>query len=423
MKETITSSSYKRYLPEVMIYIVAWGCILLFPVVNACFGYLSGKIPEISWANIGAMYLDISPFVFLFLVSNYWLAPRLFMRKKIVAYVLSVILLSMLTFYVTSRLFPDPIVRKIMEDRELWEEKMSGGRTDGDVRFRPEVDKRMPREEYIPDRDDERGGEEADGSNFKKELRGDRPPFDGPPAFGIARGPFVGRVFIAILMFGFNIAVKLFFKSVRDEEALRELERHNLKSELNYLKYQINPHFFMNTLNNIHALVDIDSEKAKHTLVELSHLMRYVLYETNQRLVPFAREMDFLNLYVELMRIRYSHNVHIELTVPRQSTNSIYIPPLLFVSFVENAFKHGISYRNESFVSVKVDIEGQDILFRCTNSNHSRDDKKPLCDDPHHGVGLENIKKRLQLLYDDRYTLTIQDLPERYDVLLVIPIA
>jgi LytS/YehU family sensor histidine kinase len=106
-------------------------------------------------------------------------------------------------------------------------------------------------------------------------------------------GPFYSHFILSILIVGFNIAVKLMFKSLRDEEMMKELERHNLQSELEYLKYQINPHFFMNTLNNIHALVDLDSEKAKTSILELSKMMRYVLYESSNKTVSLSREIKF----------------------------------------------------------------------------------------------------------------------------------
>lgn len=140
------------------------------------------------------------------------------------------------------------------------------------------------------------------------------------------RGPFLGRMLIALLMFSFNIAVKLFFKSVRDQEAMKELEHNNLQTELDYLKYQINPHFFMNTLNNIHALVDIDTEKAKQTIVELSRLMRYVLYESNNRLISLSKELQFLNHYIELMRIRYTDKVRIDVSFPTDTAKYKYRP-------------------------------------------------------------------------------------------------
>jgi LytS/YehU family sensor histidine kinase len=244
-----------------------------------------------------------------------------------------------------------------------------------------------------------------------------RPPFEEMPFFvPLFRGPFLGRMLIALLMFSFNIAVKLFFKSVRDQEAMKELEHNNLQTELDYLKYQINPHFFMNTLNNIHALVDIDTEKAKQTIVELSRLMRYVLYESNNRLISLSKELQFLNHYIELMRIRYTDKVRIDVSFPTD-TGEVQVPPLLFVSFVENAFKHGVSYQHASFVSVCLQVVGEEIHFVCSNSNYYRSE------DQHHGIGLDNIRKRLRLLFGERYKLSIDDTADCFDVQLLVPVS
>ena len=221
---------------------------------------------------------------------------------------------------------------------------------------------------------------------------------------------------IAFLMVGFNIAVKLFFKSFRDEEMLKELEHQRLQSELQYLKYQINPHFFMNTLNNIHALVDIDTGKAKSTIVELSKLMRYVLYEASNKTILLSREVQFLENYVTLMSLRYPEKVSIEKNFPLE-VPEVQIPPLLFISFVENAFKHGVSYRKESFVHVVMQLEeGNRLAFRCTNSTGTSSDEQ------HHGIGLENIRKRLRLLFGNDYTLSITEEYDKFDVLLIIPL-
>ena len=154
----------------------------------------------------------------------------------------------------------------------------------------------------------------------------------------------------AILLVGFNLTIRFFLKSLHDEEMLKELEHQHLESELQYLKYQLNPHFFMNTLNNIHALVDIDSEKAKRTIIELSKLMRYVLYEANKSQISLEREIQFLENYIALMKLRYTERLTIytdfPIIVPR-----VQIPPLLFISLLENAFKHGVSYREDSFMA------------------------------------------------------------------------
>jgi LytS/YehU family sensor histidine kinase len=166
----------------------------------------------------------------------------------------------------------------------------------------------------------------------------------------------------------------------------------------------------MNTLNNIHALVDIDTGKAKSTIVELSKLMRYVLYEASNKTILLLREVQFLENYVTLMSLRYPEKVSIE--VPE-----VQIPPLLFISFVENAFKHGVSYRKESFVHVVMQLEeGNRLAFRCTNSTGTSSDEQ------HHGIGLENIRKRLRLLFGNDYTLSITEEDDKFDVLLIIPL-
>ena len=160
---------------------------------------------------------------------------------------------------------------------------------------------------------------------------------------------FVGEhdvlsIVVLILMFGANLGTKYYFRSRSDQRKLEDLEKQNLEQQLEYLKYQINPHFFMNTLNNIHALVDIDPEKAKSTILELSKMMRFVLYEGNKTVVPLEREISFLQNYITLMKLRYTDKVRIQVDVAQTLPNKD-VPPLIFITFVENAFKHGVSYR------------------------------------------------------------------------------
>jgi len=225
----------------------------------------------------------------------------------------------------------------------------------------------------------------------------------------------VVALIILILMLGMNLGVKLYFKQHRDEHRLADLERENLEQQLEYLKYQINPHFFMNTLNNIHALVDIDPEKAKTTILELSKMMRFVLYEGNKQGVPLDREIAFLQNYITLMKLRYTDKVKISVSTPA-SLPGKEIPPLMFITFVENAFKHGVSYRQDSFIDIQLSVEDERLTFTCRNSRIPKDEDK------HGGVGLANVKKRLELIYGNRYTLDINDTPKTYTVKLTIPI-
>jgi hypothetical protein len=234
---------------------------------------------------------------------------------------------------------------------------------------------------------------------------GPQPPF----------GSFL-HVVIAFLLIGFNTAVKLFFRSMHDQERMQELERQRLETEMQYLRYQINPHFLMNTLNNIHALVDIEPEKAQETIRDLSKLMRYVLYEAGNKTVPLTREIDFINNYISLMRLHYSEKVDMSIDVP-SVVPEVQVPPLLFISFIENAFKHGVSYRERSFVDISMRLDDQNrISFRCRNSNHDKQD------DNHHGIGVENVRKRLELMFPGRYTLSINKDEKIYEVLVIIPL-
>lgn len=238
------------------------------------------------------------------------------------------------------------------------------------------------------------------------------PPPDGGGSLPIT--PEVMKLVMGMLMLGVNLGVEFYLKSIRGERRLKELQAENLSRQLEALRYQINPHFFMNTLNNIHALVDFDPDQAKASIEEFSKLMRHVLYEGDQPTIPLAKEMEFLRHYVSLMKLRYADTVRIDLSLP-ENDGGAEIPPLVLASFVENAFKHGISYDRPSFLRVSVSVEGGKIIFRCANSRQESSEAEQ------HGVGLANVRGRLDLLYGDRYTLSIDQSGNVYDIVLLLP--
>jgi LytS/YehU family sensor histidine kinase len=218
-------------------------------------------------------------------------------------------------------------------------------------------------------------------------------------------------IVMLVLMLFANLGIKLYFKQRRDQLQLAKLEKQNLEQQLEYLKYQLNPHFLMNTLNNIHALVDIEPEEAKHSIVELSKMMRYVLYEGAKSSVPLQKDIEFLRNYVTLMKLRYTDKVSIRFDVPDDITNKM-VPPMLLITFVENAFKHGVSYRNPSFIDIHITTSGDTLAFVCRNS---KTDKEP---DLEGGVGLKNTRQRLDLIYGNDYRLDIDDGEDTYEVTL-----
>ncbi|WP_232220114.1 sensor histidine kinase [Prevotella falsenii] len=225
----------------------------------------------------------------------------------------------------------------------------------------------------------------------------------------------VVNMFILVLMFGMNFGVKLFFKSDEDQQKLCDLQEKNLEQQLANLKYQINPHFFMNTLNNIHALVDIDPEKAKWAIIVMSKMMRYILYEGNHTFIPLQKESDFIHSFVSLMRMRYTEKVSIKLDVPEHFSVGE-IPPLLLICFVGNAFKHGVSYRHESTIDISLAVENDTIKFRCINSKVSESDAEKG------GMGLESVHQRLNLIYPNHHTLVVEDREDTFSVWLELPL-
>lgn len=261
----------------------------------------------------------------------------------------------------------------------------------------------------------------------------DAPPFPGqnemappPPPGPGGRGPEPqrrrgpmnpesSRLIMGILLIGVDLGAFFYIESRRKERRMKELEAENARQQLEALRYQINPHFLMNTLNNIHALVDIDPEKAKESLEEFSKMMRILLYDGDAPTIPLAKELDFIEHFISLMRIRYPENaLRIDTVFPEERGGAV-VPPLVIASFVENAFKHGVSYSDESYIRVKVELQDGKVVFHCANSSH------PAEADERHGIGLENIRKRLTLLYGKAYTLSIDEDGGRYDVLLAIP--
>jgi LytS/YehU family sensor histidine kinase len=228
---------------------------------------------------------------------------------------------------------------------------------------------------------------------------------------------FADNLIIAILVVAAATAVKMVSKWLNEEGRRKDLEKEQLKTELALLRNQVSPHFFMNTLNNIHALVDINTETAKNAIIQLSTLMRYLLYDTVKGKTTLKKEIDFIESYISLMELRYSNEVTITLDLPQQIPD-IEIHPMLFVSFLENAFKHGVSYQSASYVKCKLEFQDEHLLFSISNSKHK---VKDSFDRSYSGIGLTNIRKSLDLLYDKEYLLNITDTIKEFEVQLTLP--
>lgn len=224
------------------------------------------------------------------------------------------------------------------------------------------------------------------------EKGGKRP---GPPKW-----IFILRdLFSMILTVGLSAAIKMSGRWGQMDAARREAEKSRTEAELKNLRNQLNPHFLLNTLNNIYALIAFDTDKAQAAVQELSRLLRHVLYDNQQNFVTLDKEMDFIRNYIELMRIRLSANVTVETQIDVRPDSRTEIAPLIFISLIENAFKHGISPTEPSFIRICFSESPGKICCEITNSYHP----KSQTDKSGSGIGLEQVRKRLELTYPGRY--------------------
>lgn len=229
---------------------------------------------------------------------------------------------------------------------------------------------------------------------------------------------FINIFFISLLIAGFNTAIAVTNRWFTEEQARKEVEKEHMKSELAFLQNQISPHFFMNTLNNIHALIEADQKLAQNAVLKLSEMMRYLLYESGRGTTTLKREIEFLRSYVKLMQLRVDDSVKVSFELP-EDYNNVSLPPLLFISFIENAFKHGVSYREPSALSFKLLQERDNLIFISENNITSFRNSDVMT--KHGGIGLENIRKRLDLLYKGTQQLIIEDTGQKFKVTLIIP--
>lgn len=205
-------------------------------------------------------------------------------------------------------------------------------------------------------------------------------------------GTMLAGMFVQVILIAVAVGIRHIMRT--NEEKMEVAQ-----AELTWLKHQLNPHFLFNTLNNISSLTQIDPDKAQESIGQLSDLLRYALYDSEANQVPLSAEIDFMNNYIDLMALRCNENTTVqkELEEPKEH---VQVAPLLFISLVENAFKHGVNARYPSFVRVSLHYEGGELHFRAENSLFGKQGSDHIGS----GIGLDNMKRRLELLYPGRYT-------------------
>jgi two-component sensor histidine kinase len=226
---------------------------------------------------------------------------------------------------------------------------------------------------------------------------------------------FMRTAFSFLLTAGISVAIRVTERWYRMEAEKKNMENEHLKSELSHLRYQIQPHFFFNTLNNIYTLVDAAPEKAKETIHSMSKLMRHMLYNAEAEKVSLENEIVFLKSYIELMKIRIAEQVDLKFSFP-DHTGGVQVAPLLFIALVENSFKHGISASRPSFINIQMTLVQNKITLVVSNSNFPKDKE----DKNESGIGMENLMRRLKLIYPGRYLLKQKVENEVYTLELTI---
>ena len=355
---------------ESLVYFLIWALVFSVP-------YFSQRNDNVvDWKKVIVECLHLSGYLVVFLINVYLLVPRLLLEKRYTKYfgftfgLISLIIVINLFVQIGPKPQGQPVFNR--PSTEIRPQPISQ-----DQNFEP---RREPR----------------------------------PPLM-----VFVDNFVICILIIGAGTATKLITKWLDEEKLRMDIEKEQLQTNLTLLRNQVSPHFFMNTLNNIHTLVDINTESAKDALVRLSTLMRYFLYDSARGQIELRKEVEFIKSFISLMELRFSDEVDVQLVIP-DNIPEVRIPPMLFISFLENAFKHGVRYPIKSFIYFELQVNGS--ILDCTVKN-SRHPAVEVPHDEYSGIGLKNIKKSLQLLYGDDYKLIIAENEKTYEVNLTIPLS
>jgi len=339
---------------ELIIHIIGWGIFFSFP-----FFFMNKQgTYNVSWMEYIRHSVVPVSFLLIFYANYFFLIPKFFFSQEIKKYIIINIILIVL----------------ISVGIHFWQE----------VNFVPKPEPGLP-------------------------------PMNKPEFhFGHKKYPhsnwfFVIRDAVSLtLTIALSLSIKMSYRWMNTETARREAEQIKIEAEkskteaeLRNLKDQLNPHFLLNTLNNIYALIAFSPDKAQQAVHDLSKLLRYVLYDNNQTFVLLTKEVDFMKNYIELMKIRLSDNVRIDVNFSIPLNSATKVAPLLFISLIENAFKHGISYSSPSFIDILLE-EHENGTLECQirNSYFPKNEN----DKSGSGIGLESLQKRLDLLYPEHYT-------------------
>lgn len=390
---------FKAY--QIVLHIAGWLLFMAFPLL-----FINGGQNNLFLILGNPHYwLFCFTYIFLFYLNSYLLIPRLFLKKRYVLY--SAIVLAFLagTYYLKPY---DRLIRSEM------------GNNPPGAQWSPMRDKLLGRDMPgpPPDRPMYRSGE--NGPKAPPDRPGDTSqgfgPYGGnmqpPRHFGYRRPFDVISFFIFLMIIALSTAMKIMHQWQMTERRAMQAEADKASAELSFLKAQINPHFLFNTLNNIYTLTLMKDDNAPDSIIKLSNIMRYVTDDAMEDFVPLQSEVDCINDYIELQRLRLGQNTEVDLDVSGGIERKK-IPPLILMTFVENVFKYGLSKHHKSAIIIKLKGDDTGISFFCQNRIFPDTVEKHRA-----GIGLRNTKQRLDYLYPGKYLLDINTDNELFTVKL-----
>jgi two-component system LytT family sensor kinase len=361
---------YSR-IPDVFIHVFAGLTFMILPLL-----FMSGEAGYDGALGIllSAGYVGFClTYIFTFYLNTYWLIPRLYLKKKYFLYV--VIVLSLFALIAYARPFewlllhrnkpypPPPPADIFMPERGVYDEPLNG------------------------------------------------PPHgEGPKSMRID----IVSIFLYIMTIALGMAIQVTRQWRTSLQRIARAEADKAQAELSFLKAQINPHFLFNTLNNIYTLAITKNEKTPDSIMKLSNIMRYVTDDVSQHFVPLQLEVDCINDFIELQRLRLSKKVTVDFTIKGILENKS-IGPLLLITFVENVFKYGISNHEPATITIQLTADERSITFYCHNKIFT-----PAGTQQRTGIGIANARKRLDHLYPNKHLLNITNENGFFSVELIL---
>ncbi len=369
----------------IAIHIAVWICFFCLP-------YIFSPQPKEITASITkymvTLFVTINAFLLVFYYLNTLvLIPEFLFKKKWLFYLVSIAACFALFIYA-----PREITHVIT------------GNSEEEIREEIRQEFRQRKNDFKENKDSIAKFSEPKKDNKRKSPKNE---------FRYFPGSFV--VFLLVLTIG--ICITSVQQWLRVEYTKEKIEHEKLNTELSFLKTQVNPHFFFNTLNNIYSLAVVQSDKTASAVMKLSSIMRYILTETQTDKVPLENEIDFIKNYIDLQLVRLTDKVKVNFNVSGDTMHKN-IAPLLFIPFVENAFKYGVSTKDNSEIDIQLIATGNTIEMDVTNTIVHKANSMDTT-----GIGINNVKRRLILSYPDKHTLYVSDNNNTFKVHLVIDIS